>query len=102
MKKKWLLEQSLKTLNIFWEKAKEGDYGAMFSWATHGTGYVTAQLATMLVIQVLVMGYPVIWQSCWAAYGYFGLKKKQVGFAALTADKVVTDSILKRPPNYYQ
>lgn len=31
-----------------YERAKEGDLKALVSWAAHGTGYVSAQLATML------------------------------------------------------
>lgn len=84
------------SLTYSYNKAKEGDYGAMLSWASHGTGYVASQLATMLTGAGIIAG------------GTKMLGKKAVGslmsslvtreaerLAVNTTEKVVTDALLK-------
>ena len=38
------------------DQAKEGDYGAFLNWIGHGTGYVTSQLASILIPGGIVAG----------------------------------------------
>ena len=79
-----------------WNKAKEGDYGAMLSWASHGSGYVAAQIATMLTGSgVIAGGTKMLGKKAISKFMGSMVEREAGRLAAITADKVVTDAILK-------
>lgn len=88
-----------------WTKAKDGDFGSMVDWASHGTGYVSSQLATMLVGGGLLgQGVKVVGKKA-ATQVMSGLVKKEATRMATKAlgkastkqiaELAATDAILK-------
>lgn len=91
------------SLTYSWNKAKEGDYGAMLSWASHGTGYVAAQLASILGITAATGGLsglaagPQTFSRGAAGQLVGSLVEREASrIATGTTEKVITDAIMKK------
>jgi len=82
------------SLTYSWEKAKDGDYGAMLSWATHGTGYVASQLATILAGSGVVAGGTRLIGKKMVGQVMSGLVEKEA--TRLAAGKTVTEAVLNK------
>ena len=82
------------SLTYSWNKAKEGDYGAMLSWASHGTGYVATQLASILGVTGLASGGAQLFGRKAAGQLMSGLVEKEA--VRIAAGNTVTDAIMQQ------
>lgn len=84
------------SLTYAFEKARQGDFGAMVSWASHGSGYVSAQLGTMLAGGgVIGKGTEVLGKKA-ISQVMAGLVRKEAGrIASRTGKKAASDAVMK-------
>jgi hypothetical protein len=79
-----------------YNRAKDGDVAALIDWVSHGSGYVTGQLASLLVgAGIIEKGAELVTKK--AATKVIGglVRKEAQRIAAKTAQKAASDAVLK-------
>jgi hypothetical protein len=79
-----------------YDEAKKGDIGALISWATHGTGYVATQLATLLTgVGLVQKGTEMVGKKAVTKLMSGLVKKEAERIAAKTGLKAGSDQAMR-------